>query len=398
VNINGTGAETFDFDDSGNLLSLTVGNTTTGFTVNNLNQRITPGVNVYDPKGQTTNKDGRTFEWDDDGRMTAIVMGTHRSEFAYDGYGRRIKIAELDNGALVSKKLYWWLGGEIVCERDGIDPAFPITKRYFGQGVVVGAERLFYTFDQLGSVRELVDSTGVVRADYRYSTYGERTKVGGDLDSDWGYAGLFHHGPSGLDLATYRTYDSKMGRWLSRDPLGEGVDYNLYRYCGNNPISCIDPTGESPLVPVATFSHWIQPTNNGYDLAVVGHTPDWYFPATTFNVTLEAPFSVLSSAGELSTRWNTLSKITLDLIPMSRGQGASAYAEIPRYKLKNLADEGVCKVRLTFAGQNSIFSAWFTPPTTYEATLNSDGTLSNIELLDLHLGNQAGTGIRPSNN
>jgi RHS repeat-associated protein len=78
---------------------------------------------------------------------------------------------------------------------------------------------------------------------YRYSTYGERTKVGGDLDSDWGYAGLFHHGPSGLDLATYRVYDSKMGRWISRDPLGEGVDYNLYRYCGNDPISNVDPLG-----------------------------------------------------------------------------------------------------------------------------------------------------------
>jgi RHS repeat-associated protein len=109
--------------------------------------------------------------------------------------------------------------------------------------VVVGAERLYYNMDQLGSVRELVDANGVVRADYRYSTYGERTKVGGDLDSNWGYAGLFHHGPSGLDLATHRTYDSKMGRWISRDPLGEGVDYNLYRYCGNSPINFIDPDG-----------------------------------------------------------------------------------------------------------------------------------------------------------
>jgi len=34
-----------------------------------------------------------------------------------------------------------------------------------------------------------------------------------------------------------------MGRWLSRDPLGEGVDYNLYRYCGNDPVGSKDPTG-----------------------------------------------------------------------------------------------------------------------------------------------------------
>jgi RHS repeat-associated protein len=65
----------------------------------------------------------------------------------------------------------------------------------------------------------------------------------------WGYAGLFHHGPSGLDLATYRTYDSTMGRWISRDPLGEGVDYNLYRYCGNNPISMVDPMGLDSAPP-----------------------------------------------------------------------------------------------------------------------------------------------------
>jgi RHS repeat-associated protein len=248
VDINQTRAATFDFDPSGNLISLTTGNTTTLFGHNSLNQRISPGVNLYDAKGQTKDQNGRQFEWDDDGRMTAIVDGTHRSEFGYDGYGRRIKIAEFDNGNLTSKKLYWWLGGEIVCERDGIDPSFPLTKRYFGQGVVVGGEKLYYTMDQLGSVRELVDSAGVVRADYRYSTYGERTKVGGDLDSDFGFGGLFHHGPSGLDLATYRTYDSKMGRWISRDPLGEGVDYNLYRYCGNNPISNIDPSGLYLLV------------------------------------------------------------------------------------------------------------------------------------------------------
>ena len=59
----------------------------------------------------------------------------------------------------------------------------------------------------------------------------------------WGYAGLWHHAPSGLDLATYRLYDAANRRWISRDPLGEGVDYNLYRYCGNDPINLIDPDG-----------------------------------------------------------------------------------------------------------------------------------------------------------
>ncbi|MFA5509046.1 MAG: RHS repeat-associated core domain-containing protein, partial [Vulcanimicrobiota bacterium] len=151
---------------------------------------------------------------------------------------------------MVSKKLYWWLGGSIVTERDALQTDYPITKRYFGQGVLQtaslgggSATKLYYTTDHLGSVRELLDESGNVVAEYRYSIYGERTKISGDLDSDWGFAGLFHHEPSGLDLATYRLYDAKQRRFISRDPLGEAVDYNLYRYAGNNPVNMVDPEG-----------------------------------------------------------------------------------------------------------------------------------------------------------
>jgi RHS repeat-associated protein len=38
-----------------------------------------------------------------------------------------------------------------------------------------------------------------------------------------------------------RWYDSRVGRWLSEDPLE--VDPNFYRYCGNNPVPYVDPTG-----------------------------------------------------------------------------------------------------------------------------------------------------------
>ena len=64
--------------------------------------------------------------------------------FAYDGYSRRTKITELSNGTVTSKKLYWWLGGTIVCERDGLQTGSPITKQYFGQGEVRGTTKLYY--------------------------------------------------------------------------------------------------------------------------------------------------------------------------------------------------------------------------------------------------------------
>jgi|GEM_PF-1778018 RHS repeat-associated protein len=41
-----------------------------------------------------------------------------------------------------------------------------------------------------------------------------------------------------------RWYDAHVGRWLSEDPIGfAGGDGNLYRYCTNNPVVYVDPSG-----------------------------------------------------------------------------------------------------------------------------------------------------------
>ena len=78
---------------------------------------------------------------------------------------------------------------------------------------------------------------------YAYTPFGQRTRVAGDLDSDFGFTGHFQHRPSGLYLTIYRAYDPALGRWLSRDPLGEGDDLNLYGYAYNDPVNYFDPFG-----------------------------------------------------------------------------------------------------------------------------------------------------------
>ncbi len=243
ISVNSTPSASFQFDPSGNLQSFTTGTTTTSFSYNDLNQPIAPAGAIYDDKGQLTVQGTRTFDWDDEGRVTGIHDGQIGTLIQYDPYGRRYCMAEFGANNSLAKKIYIWIGNEIVCERDGF--AGTILKRYFKQGVVDGTTKLYYTFDQLGSIRELVDSTGAIRAQYSYDSYGTRTKTSGDLDSDFGYAGLFHHS-SGLDFAVHRVYDSTQHRWLSRDPLGEGVDLNLYRYCGNSPTNFSDPDGLKP--------------------------------------------------------------------------------------------------------------------------------------------------------
>src|SRR5437764_14695374 len=51
---------------------------------------------------------------------------------------------------------------------------------------------------------------------------------------------------SDLELYDFRNrmYQPELGRFLQPDPKEFGAgDYNLYRYCHNDPVNRIDPTG-----------------------------------------------------------------------------------------------------------------------------------------------------------
>ncbi|MCU0315332.1 MAG: RHS repeat-associated core domain-containing protein [Fimbriimonadaceae bacterium] len=63
--------------------------------------------------------------------------------------------------------------------------------------------------------------------------------------SAFGYAGGFGYqeDASGLKLLGHRYYDSSTGRFLTRDPIKDGRNWNSYGAGEGNPISGVDPTG-----------------------------------------------------------------------------------------------------------------------------------------------------------
>jgi len=123
-------------------------------------------------------------------------------------------------------------------------------------------------------VREDANS-GSIQAQYSYDPFGNQTKLQGNtVDSDFGYAGMYIHQRSGLNLAVHRAYNPKLGRWMNRDPIDEpgflimqrspepttpnvqsyaptattvsSAGDNLYSYVSNDPVAFIDPSGLSP--------------------------------------------------------------------------------------------------------------------------------------------------------
>jgi RHS repeat-associated protein len=197
-----------------------------------LNGNLTSAVSV----GSTN-----TYEWDAGDRLIAINSGTNRFEFTYDGLGRRVRIVEKTNSLVRSDKRFLWSGTVVAEERDSTGTS--VTKRFFDSGEQISGTNYFFTADHLGSIREMTDASGTIRARYDYDPYGRMRKISGDLEADFGFTGHYFHAASGLYLALYRAYDANTARWLNRDPLQEKGGMNLYAYARNDSIGAVDRLG-----------------------------------------------------------------------------------------------------------------------------------------------------------
>jgi RHS repeat-associated protein len=214
----------------------------------------------YDLNGNLTSDGAKTYEWDAINRLTAInYTGTsNRTEFTYDGFGRRARIVERTGNTLNSLKKFVWDGMSIAEERNN---ANKLTRKYYAQGVQFlnynpnTITDYFYFRDHLGSIREMTDNTGAVKVRYDYDPWGARTKMGGTLESDFGFTGHYYHTASSLHLAPYRAYDSATTRWASRDPLEQIMASNLYTYTHDDPVNATDVLGLSDT-NFAYYGNW----------------------------------------------------------------------------------------------------------------------------------------------
>ncbi len=83
-----------------------------------------------------------------------------------------------------------------------------------------------------------------MEAEHRtFDSFGQSTSTWA-VDFQFGFTGR----PWDADTALYdnraRSYDPRVGRWLTEDPTGYSAgDMNLYRYCGNSPVDLVDPSG-----------------------------------------------------------------------------------------------------------------------------------------------------------
>lgn len=235
------------------------GSTQQTASYNNLNQLTTlenppPSSQplTYDADGNLLSDGTHDFTWDAENRLVGITYPSQSGKataFTYDGLGRRVAIISTPAGGGTPVATdYIWCAGQPCQARNSSNIT---TRSYYAEGEFIPgspSQRDYYAPDQLGSVRRVF--TASQAPSYDYDPYGNPLQTTAPL-TDFGYAGTFYNADSGLDLTWFRAYDPVIGRWLSRDPSGEGADQegSLYAYVGSDPVNLTDPLGLGPYVP-----------------------------------------------------------------------------------------------------------------------------------------------------
>ena len=165
--------------------------------------------------GKTVNDTEASYFVDASGTMQAMKQGDEELVFMYDATGRR-------------EGFIWYHDGQ-------------------KQGTY------YYLYnmqsDVIGMVAE--DMSPVVT--YEYDAWGKLLSVSGEKKDTVGklnpfrYRGYVYEEESGLYYVSSRYYDPEVGRFLNADGyIFTGQDFNgfnMFSYCGNNPINRLDPTG-----------------------------------------------------------------------------------------------------------------------------------------------------------
>jgi RHS repeat-associated protein len=121
---------------------------------------------------------------------------------------------------------------------------------------------LYYFADQVGSTRTITDANGNLCYDADFTPYGQEISYTTRLQAtacppNYKFTGYERDPETGLDYAFARYYSSRLGRFLSTDPLGGAIgnlqSHNAYAYVMNNPLALTDALGLDPCQGANVF-------------------------------------------------------------------------------------------------------------------------------------------------
>jgi len=264
VKENGTPVGTYTYDLNGN-------RTGTGYSTGTDNeQTASPGYTyTYDNAGNMTSATNTstevttTYTYDYRNRLTEVTTGgTVMATYTYNALNQRIGFKDsgtqtwtVYDGASADANPYADFNG-----------SGGLTARYlFGatvvNGVVTtgivartssGGTTAWYLTDNLGSVRDIVSTSGTELDHIVYDSFGNIvTETDASNGDRFKFAGMQYDATTGQYYDHARWYGPATGRFLASDPTGFAAgDSNLYRYVGNSSTNTTDASGRNDATAI----------------------------------------------------------------------------------------------------------------------------------------------------
>ena len=247
-------AKSYALDASGNLTTLPTGASGTYNAASQLTSSILSGTTTsytYDAAGNRTGESiGGTAS------VTATYNGANEltsydnsaaifTAATYNGQGLRTSSTATPSGGSATTQNFTW-------DSASSSPTLltDSTNAYiFGAGgtpveqVTLSTGTIqFLNSDEIGSVRGVVSSSGVLGASTSYDAWGNPETIGGlSTHSPFGYSGGYTDATQLVYLVN-RFLDTSVGQFISADPIVVSTG-QAYSYAADNPVNGTDPLG-----------------------------------------------------------------------------------------------------------------------------------------------------------
>ena len=111
--------------------------------------------------------------------------------------------------------------------------------------VSIDGDFYFPGYDNNGNVVGYWDESGTHVAEYSYDAFGNTISSSGSMADVFPnrFSTKYYDAETDLYYYGYRYYSPSLGRWISRDPIGERGGYNVLSFVANSPTCHSDPTG-----------------------------------------------------------------------------------------------------------------------------------------------------------